>query len=106
MVHAVYGKIHAVIRRISEFGVFLLPSLAKGWESIPLYHSGQVHPDFSTMIDMRRGVGDYFPLYGLFWGLFSTIKHLPVDVVHCLLFVPNFYYIWDSCPFISDRCGL
>jgi hypothetical protein len=57
----VYGKIHAVIRRTSEFGVFLLPSLAKGWESIPLYHSGQVHPDFSTMIDMRKGVGDYFP---------------------------------------------
>jgi hypothetical protein len=59
-----YGKIHAVIRRTSEFGVFLLQSLAEGQKSIPLflYHSGQVHPDFSTMIDMREGVGDYFPL--------------------------------------------
>ena len=64
MVHAVYGKIHAVIRRTSEFGFVLLQSLAKGWESIPLYHSGQVHPDFSTMIDMCKGVGDYFPLKG------------------------------------------
>lgn len=78
-------KFMQVIRSISEFGVFLLRSLAfcacfsqirmqcvrnllnapgilKGWESIPLYHSGQVHPDFSTMIDKRDGVVDYFPL--------------------------------------------
>ena len=73
MVHGVYGKIHAVIRRTSEFGVFLLQSLAEGLELIPLYHSGQVCPDFSTMIDMRDGAVDYFPLYGLFWGLFSTM---------------------------------
>jgi hypothetical protein len=51
MVHGVYGKIHAD----------------------PLYHSSQVCPDISTMIDRREGVGDYFPLYGTFWGLFSTM---------------------------------
>jgi hypothetical protein len=56
-----------VIRRTSEFGYVLLQSLAKGWESIPLYHSGQVHPDFSTMIDKGDYFIDYFPLYGLFW---------------------------------------
>ena len=53
--------------------MFLLRSLAEGWESIPLYHSGQVHPDFSTMIDKGVCFIDYFPLYGLFWGLFSTM---------------------------------
>ena len=70
-----YGKIHAVIRRTSEFGVFLLQSLAEGQKSIPLflYHSGQVRPDFSTMIDKGVCFIDYFPLYGLFWGLFSTM---------------------------------
>ena len=97
-------KFMQVIRETSEFGAVLLQSLAEGLESTPLYRSGQVHPDISTMIDKGVCFIDYFPLYGLFWGLFSTIKHLPVDAVHCLLFVPNFYYIWDSCPHISDRC--
>ena len=89
-------KFMQVIRRTSEFGSLLLQTLAfcacffqirmqcvrnllnapgilKGWESIPLYHSCQVCPDISTMIDMRDGVVDYFPLYRLFWGLFSTM---------------------------------
>jgi len=37
MAHGDYGKIHAVIRRTSEFGDVLLRSLASGLKSIPLF---------------------------------------------------------------------
>jgi len=95
MVHGDYGKIHAVIRRISEFGVFLLRSLAFYISPIllwffsngVLYHPCQFETDISTMIDKGVCFIDYFPLYRLFWGLFSTIKHLPVNenTVFCWL---------------------
>jgi hypothetical protein len=88
MVHGDYGKIHAGNSEnfrvwpcfVTEFGILRL---------FFLYRSGQVHPDISTMIDKGVCFIDYFPLYRLFWGLFSTIKHLPVNenTVFCWLSV-------------------
>lgn len=92
-------KFMHVIRRTSEFGLFLLQSLAfyispilmKFSSNGVLYHPCQVCPDISTMIDKGVCFIDYFPLYRLFWGLFSTIKHLPVDVFYCPLLVVRLY---------------